>query len=242
MKSSTPRFLALLVLALFVAGCDSTGNGPAEVKKVYAGKDSRFTYNRQDKSDTGVPISGSDSTIIAVVVEGPHPFEGKDSVITVVENGTDTMHMAYEPSGDVSIYSGLDLPGFALLLGDTLPKWTTLPVVTKGELPITSLDLDFTIDIAPLSVTIKKIVAIADYKTTELIAVNGENLSSSKVEVLVTVNFELSGFPSTLNFRTGYWYASKIGYFSKFDITNDPLPIPGAMQNSVKTLTSFSLK
>jgi len=234
--------LALLFSLALIVGCDSSGDGPAEVKKVYAGKDSRFTYNRQDKAENGIPISGTDSTIVAVVAEGPHPFEGKDSVITIVENGRDTTWMAYEPSGDVSIYSGLNLPGFANLLGDTLPNWATLPVVTKGEVPIASMDLDFTIDIPPISVTIKKIVSIADYKTTELIKVNGEDLSSSKVEVLVSVNFELSGFPSTLNFRTAYLYCSKIAYFSKFDISNDALPIPGAPKNSVKTLTSYSLK
>lgn len=239
------QLLSVLALAccLIIAGCDSDGGGPISQPRVYAGKDSRFTYTKTDKTAEGTPIFGTDTTIVAVVAEGVHSFQGKDSVITVIENGQDTMHMAYEPNGDVSLYGGFDLGGFPNPFGDTIPKWWTLPVVTKGELPIMSLDLDFTIDMPPISVTIKKLTAIADYKTTEQIDLGSEKLSSGKIEVVFTVNFELSGFPSSLNFRTTYWYSDKIGYFSKFDIQNDQLPIGGFDPgNFVQVLTSYSLK
>jgi hypothetical protein len=61
--------------------------------------------------------------------------------------------------------------------------------------------------------------------------------------VTFSVNFELSGFPSSLNFRTTYWYCDKIGYFSKFDVLNDPLPIGGFDPgNFVQVLTDYLLK
>jgi hypothetical protein len=230
--------LLIAVLGLFFVGCDS--EDPA-TPKCYAGKGSTFTYTRTDKKADGTIITGTDSTIVAEVIESVHPYENKDSVITVVEGSIDTVRMAYEPNGDVSVYGGLNFGGFPNPFSDSIPKWWKLPTTSKGEIPIASIDIDFSIDFPPITITLKKIVGIADYKTTEDITVGSEKLSSSKVDVTFVLSANISGLPTTFNFIRTYWYCDKIGYFTKVDVHNDDL-IAFQLPNYVQVLTSYNLK
>jgi hypothetical protein len=228
--TSLKAFLIIVACQVVVAGCDSEDPGKP---RYYAGQGTSFTYTRTDKNADGTTITGSDTTITAVVIEGVHHYEGKDTVITVVEGNFDTVRMAYEPNGDVSVYGGLNFGGFPNPFADTLPKWWKLPVASKGEVPIVSMDLNFSIDFPPIVITLKKIVGVADYKTTEDIIVNGDRLTSSKVEVAFTLTASLSGLPSTLNFTRTYWFCDKIGYFTQVDVQNDDLlvfPLPKYIQ------------
>jgi len=235
--------LVLLLSCVFIAGCDSSGSGPAAQPKCYAAKGSRFTYTRTDKSPQGSPLSGTDTTIEAVVIEGVHAFKGKDSVITVVA-GRDTTRMAYEINGDVSIYSGADFMDSPIPLPFSIPDWGTLPVKSKGQVPLFSQELNMEIDLGGFLLKIIKVVGTAMFITEEEIIVGGERLKSSKVNMDFQVSYQL-GFPITSvhTFSTSYWFSEKIGYFSKYETNNDPLPIgntdPG---NYIQVLTSYSGK
>jgi hypothetical protein len=232
----------LLLSIAFVVGCDSD-NGGAELKKYYAGKDSRFTYKRTDKTPQGNPDPASDTTVEAIVLEGVHAFKGKDSVITVVA-GRDTTRIAYETNGDISIYSGAGFFNSPIPLPFTIPDWGTLPVKSKGQVPILSQDLNIEVDLGGFLLKIVKVVGTAMFMTDEEITVGSERLKSSKVKVDFLVSYQF-GFPITSIYTvsTSYWYSEKVGYFSKVETSNDQIPVgnvdPG---NYIQVLTSYSAK
>jgi hypothetical protein len=240
-------FCAILSVAgMSFIGCDSetTTTPPDNTPKVYAGTNSTYTYKKNYKDASG-NVSGTDTAKTATVTEGPHSYGGKDTTITVIENGTDTTIMSYEANGNVSIYRGNGIPGAPVQV--PVPTWWTLSAGTKDSLMIMDQTTDISFTINGINVKVNRVKGDAVWRSTENITVGAETLSCQKVDVVFNIYATIMGIlPATLKFNTSYYYSAKLGYFAKYDTQNtypqqalDAGIDPG---NSVQVLTSYSIK
>ncbi len=247
--------LSVLTVVIVSTGIISCSEDPVTTTppKVYCGDQSTFTYTVTLKDANGNIKPGTDTTYEAKVIGSHFSYQGKDTVIMVVERNTqdasaqpDTMHMAYEASGDVSLYrgQGLALPGGVAL---PIPVWWTLPMKSKTTIPILSLDTNIVLNFGIATVTINRITINAESAASQTVTVGSTQLNCDVSNVVVTVNFLLFGAPNVITLKTSYFFSDKIGFFAKYDVVNTFPPLiitalgidPG---NYVEVLTSYNLK
>jgi hypothetical protein len=248
--------VACLSANLFV-GCSEdpvTDNTP---KRAIPKKGSTYNYVRSERAATDpyAPVAGTDSTHMVTSQDNYISFSGKDTVITFLDvntmnpsAGADTMRIAYEGNGDISIYRGNGLEGLPVL-PVSIPVWWQLPFKSKSAITIFDQILDITFDLGGVQVTVKKVTGTSiGSVTSSNLEINGKSYACDRADVTFTVTGTATvgiSIPVTLVFKTTYLLNEEIGYFAMFDTQNE---VPSLAQtflppyNYIQVLTSFDVK
>jgi hypothetical protein len=236
--------VACLSANLFI-GCseDPVDNTP---KRAIPKKGSTYNYVRSERAATDpyAPVTGTDSTHMVTSQDNYASFDGKDTVIAFVDVNTmnpsaggDTMKIAYESNGDISIYRGT---------GIEIPVWWKLPFKSKTAVTIFDQTLDISFDLGGVQVTVNKVIGTSIGSiTSSNLEINGKSYACDQADVTFTVSGTAFSFPVSLVFKTKYLLNEEIGYFAMFDTQNVIPPVaqsflpPG---NYIQVLTSFDVK
>jgi hypothetical protein len=244
---------AAFVAAIQFIGCSddptTTDNSP---KRTIPKAGSSYTYVRTEKTPANVVISGSDSIHVVTSIGNFAPFQGKDSVISFVDVNTqnttatpDTMTIAYEGNGDISIYRGNGFEGLPPGVSLDIIKWWRLPFKSKADVLIIDTTVNLSFTIGAISVSITKVNGVATGSaTTENVSINGTVYICDRADVTFTIIGSASGFPATLVFHTKYLFNEELGYFMFFDTDNN-LGLAANFidpDNNLQVLTSFNVK
>jgi hypothetical protein len=254
MKTFAKVFLvcvAFLSANLFI-GCSEdpvTDNTP---KRVIPKAGSAYTYVRTERGNT-IPfatVSGTDTIHIVTSVANFGPFAGKDTTISFVDINTmnssatpDTMTIAYENNGDISIYRGNGLEGLPPGLSIPIPVWWTLPFKSKADIEIINEAIGIAFDIYAID-SVKGVAK--GYSTTVNYTLNGKTYACDQADVTFTAYARITSpftIPITLVFKTTYLFNEEIGYFVMFDTQNDVGLASSFIDpdNNIQVLTSFSI-
>ncbi len=156
-------FVACLSANLFI-GCSEdpvTDNTP---KRCIPKAGSTYTYVRTERANSSpfATVSGTDTIHTVNSLANFATFAGKDTVISFVDVNTmntsaspDTMTIAYESNGDISIYRGNGFEGLPAGLPITVPTWWTLPFKSKTDITIINQAINLTFDLPGVNVTVQ---------------------------------------------------------------------------------------
>lgn len=241
-------FCALISLfVLSVVGCDSEETATNTPKVAYAKAGSTYDFGAYDKDTNYAKIPGSDTTWRDSVVSDPATIEGKANAITVMRGNGDTLTMAYETNGDVSINfpNGLNFQG--LSLPDIGKGWWTIPYgsgKTNDTLFSQSTSLQVNFGGTPITLPVKvNIVANSLGSTTYTLNGKGYTTKQATITIYATASFGILTDKVTL--EQEIHFAPEIGYFTTFDQTVLDFSNFIDMGNdggSLQLLTAFSLK
>jgi hypothetical protein len=244
-------FALIATLGFVFTACSNSTSPPSDNTPVHAGDGSTYTYKKTETDKSGTPIS-ADTTHTDRVIQGTHSFSGKDSAIVVIDSNAgsgqvDTTIMNYESNGDVSLYRGNGIPGVPIPIPIPIPTWWTLPIQSKSTLAIMDTMPHISIPVGPFTVTIDTVKGTATYRGDETITVGSNSYSCNRVDVTfyIGAHAALVGW-LPVYLTTSYWYEPKIGYFAKYQTSNElPSALSGFGYNSqynVQALTSYIVK
>lgn len=246
--------VACLSANLFI-GCseDPVDNTP---KRVIPKAGSSYNYVRTERGSTTpyATVSGTDTVHTVTSIANFTTFAGEDSTISFVDVNTmnasaphDTMTIAYQGNGDISIYRGNGLEGLPSGLPITVPIWWTLPFKSKTDVMIMDQVIGLTFNVG-VEVTIDKVTGAAKSTATSVnYTLNGKTYVCDQADVTFTVVGSVNaGFPLplTLVFKTTYLFNEEIGYFVSFDTQNEVPSLASSLidpDNNIQVLTSFTV-
>lgn len=252
-KLAVFSLLVVLCIGVTFVGCSETPSDPPDTtpKKTIPKSGSTYSYTRTEKEPDGTNTANTDSTHIVTSQSDVAAFAGKDSVVTFIDKNTmrasdngDTMTIAYETNGDISIYRGNGIPGVPIPIPIEIPTWWTLPLKSKTAVTIIDLDTNIAINLGILTVNVTKVTGIASYIGAEPFLINGVDQKPERSDVIFSVKTS-QGIDLTL--RTSYWFSEKAGYFTQTETVNT---YPSALitlaglkpDNNVQILTGYTVK
>jgi hypothetical protein len=224
-KHRSPLFLfaVLLSAAVVASGCKSDTNAP-ENTKTYPGVGSTFQFKKTPLDNNGYAYTSyPDSTRNLMVIEGPHSFAGKDSVITFVENSTDTIRICSEKDGDISLYMPYGLPWQTTNKPAVpkLPHWWPLPVKSGKKVVFASIDTSVTVYQGSTAYKFKHITATSAFiSQAGPYTIVGKDAITRTVDITFDYDYDYLGSSGTLTFTYHFVYAEEIGYFTSYSIVN----------------------
>ena len=230
----------------FMTGCDSGSDAPPQTVKTYPGVGSTFEFKKTPLDNNGNAYTPyPDSTRMLVVIEGPHSFAGKDSVITYVENSTDTIRIAMEKDGDISLYmpKGIQWETKSTLRTPQLPVWWPLPVKSGKKIEFASIDTSATIYQGNVGYTFKHFTATSSFISKEgPYYVAEKDATLRKVELVFKYDYDYLNTSGTLTFKYPFIFAEEIGYFTSYSIVNPSFDIDGYLGNYAMTIQKCEWK
>lgn len=259
MKTSVQLFsvFVMCICASAFIGCSEDTMMDMVPKRILPKAGSTYTYVRTEKANASpfATVSGSDTVHIVTSLANYTSFAGKDSVISFSDVNTmntaaapDTMTIAYESNGDVSIYRGNGFEGLPDGLPISVPIWWTLPFKSKTTVTIMEQVVGLTFDLGVVSVTIDSVNGVSKgAATTSNYTVGDKVYECDQADVTFTVFGKVNTpfvVPVTLVFNTKYLLNEEIGYFILFDTQND-LGLASNLfdpDNNIQVLTSFIVK
>lgn len=244
--------------ANLLIGCSEDPAVDNTPKRVIPQGGSSYTYTRTERTNTDPypTVSGTDTVHTVTSAANFTSYEGKDTVITFVDINTmnssatpDTMKIAYEANGDISIYRGDGIEGLPDVIPITIPKWWTLPFKSKANITIINESPNVEFSIPPFTVKIESVIGIATaYSNSENVVVAGQTFACDKSDVTFTISAKVNNALSVpIIFRTSYLFNESLGYFVSFDTKNNfPDILISSLgvdpDNNIQVLTSFDVK
>ena len=234
-------FLSFAVLS--VVGCDSEEDKPTPTTAAYAKAGSTYDFGAYDKDSNGAKLPGSDTTWRDSVVSDPDTIDLKANAITIMRGNGDTLTMAYEANGDVSINfpNGLNFQG--LSLPDVGKGWWTIPF-GSGKTNDTLFSQTTSIQVGAITLPVK-VNIVANSLGSGTYTLNGKGYANKQATVTIYAVANFGPITDKMTLKQEIHFAPEIGYFTTFDqtVTDRSKYIPmGNDGGSLQLLTSFSLK
>lgn len=241
-----PLIAAALLLSFAISAC---GDDPAGAQGPFIPKvGSEFTYNAYARDSLGEKVEGSDEISTAIIAATGAEYAGKNDVVVVIQNMTDTMRLHYESNGDVSIRGDLmglnssELPG-GIQAPAYDPGWITLPFGSKGStaLPI----LDSSLAVMGFDINING-TGNASYLGSDQITVDGKSFATEKVRIDLLINLSATVAAGTVRVSDTLWFAPELGMLARNGL-NTRTNISGLFSTKAESgahsmLTSYALK
>lgn len=202
---------------------------------------STFTYTTYAVDSTGAQAGGS-SLVAAQIVSTTEKYQGRDSVVEILE-GSDTTYHYYEANGDIAVYNkGLAFDTSGRMSG---AGWIDLPFAshTTGNAVLTDSEHVY-IDVNGVAVSGMLVQhGTASYISSEEITVGSEKLTGEKVVLDLTVSLDILSQTFTAHAINTYWYSQKLGYLIKEDSrTTSNFPNQDPFKGGVSVLNSYNVK
>jgi hypothetical protein len=207
---------------LGIIGCESEDPASNNTNaKVYANAGSTFDFVAYDKDTNYQKIDGSDTTWRDTVTTGPDSVDGKSKVITALRGNGDTLIMAYETNGDISINfpNGLTFAGISL--PDVGKGWWTVPFGSgKTNDTLFSQMTSFEVVFGGTPITLPvKINIVANSLAPSTYTLNGKSYDVKRATVTIYASANFGIITDRMTVQQEIHFAPELGYFTTIDRT-----------------------